>query len=157
MATCRPPGTRLIWRLKAVDFSRAGVRYTRNGNFQQSSDGRLVTAQGDPLLGDQGPILLPAGEISISADGTLSVAGALAGKLRIVDLPGTEVTPVGNSYMAATDKVRPASDTVVRQGALESANLDATAGIANLITVLNRDFNRIADPGTGAGIGATEG
>ena len=138
--------------------TRAGVRYTRNGSFQQSSDGRLVTAQGDPVLGEQGPIVLPAGEISISADGTLSVAGALAGKLRIVDVRGADLVPVGNSYYLATKgQVRPANDTVVRQGALESANLDATAEIANLITVqrhaemlaralssFHSDFNRIA-------------
>lgn len=138
--------------------TQAGVRYTRNGSFLQSSDGRLVTAQGDAVLGEQGPILLPAGEISISADGTLSVAGALAGKLRIVDLQRAQVTPVGNSYYVATgNQIRPATDTVVRQGALESANLDATAEIASLITVqrhaemlaralssFHSDFNRIA-------------
>jgi len=136
----------------------AGIRYTRNGAFQQSRDGHLVTAHGDLVLGDQGPIALPAGEISISADGTLSVAGALAGKLRIVDLSGAEVAPVGNSYyMASASQIPPARDTAVRQGALESANLDTTAEIANLITVqrhaemlaralssFNSDFNRIA-------------
>ena len=139
-------------------LTRAGIRYTRNGSFQQSSDGKLVTAQGDAVLGEQGPIALPAGEVSISADGTLSVAGALAGKLKIVDLQKAEVTPVGGSYyMAAKDQVSAATDTVLRQGALESANLDATAEIANLITVqrhaemlaralstFNSDFNRIA-------------
>lgn len=136
----------------------SGIRYTRNGAFQQSSDGRLVTVHGDAVLGEQGPIALPAGEITISADGTLSVAGALAGKLRLVDLRGAEVAPAGNSYYTAdASQIRPARDTVVRQGALESANLDATAEIANLITVqrhaemlaralssFHSDFNRIA-------------
>ena len=65
---------------------------------------------------------------------------------------------MGNSYyMAPANQIRPATDTVVRQGALESANLDATAEIANLITVqrhaemlaralssFNSDFDRIA-------------
>ena len=35
-------------------LTRAGIRYTRNGSFQQSSDGKLVTAQGDAVLGEQG-------------------------------------------------------------------------------------------------------
>jgi len=135
-----------------------GVRYTRNGSFQQSKDGHLVTAQGDAVLGEQGPIALPAGDLSISGDGTLSVAGALAGKLQIADLSAAEVTPAGNAYyMAAKEGVHAATETVVRQGALENANLDATAEIANLITVqrhaemlaraltsFNNDFNRIA-------------
>jgi len=42
-------------------LTRAGIRYTRNGSFQQSSDGKLVTAQGDAVLGEQGPIALPGG------------------------------------------------------------------------------------------------
>jgi flagellar basal-body rod protein FlgF len=88
-------------------LSRAGIRYTRNGSFQQSSDGKLVTAQGDAVLGEQGPIALPAGEVSISADGTLSVAGALAGKLKIVDLQKAEVTPVGGSYYMIEKAISP--------------------------------------------------
>src|SRR5689334_17293574 len=57
----------------AVQTAR-GVLYTRNGNFQISTAGQLVTKEGDPVLGEQGPLLIPAGEVSISADGTLSVA-----------------------------------------------------------------------------------
>ena len=88
-------------------LTRAGIRYTRNGSFQQSSDGKLVTAQGDAVLGEQGPIALPAGQVSISADGTLSVAGALAGKLKIVDLQKAEVTPVGGSYYMIEKTISP--------------------------------------------------
>jgi flagellar basal-body rod protein FlgF len=62
----------------------AGVRYTRNGRFQLTSQGELVTADGDPVLGGGGPITLPSGKVSISPDGTVSVDGAIAGQLKIV-------------------------------------------------------------------------
>ena len=57
----------------------AGIMYTRDGSFQVSAKGQLVTAQGDVVLGESGPITLPSGAVSISADGTLSVEGAVAG------------------------------------------------------------------------------
>ncbi|HYU46988.1 MAG TPA: flagellar hook-basal body complex protein, partial [Terriglobales bacterium] len=41
-----------------------GTRYTRNGSFRVASSGELVTASGDPVLGDQGVIRVPAGAIS---------------------------------------------------------------------------------------------
>ena len=31
-----------------------GPVYTRNGNFQVSTQGQLMTSQGDPVMGDQG-------------------------------------------------------------------------------------------------------
>ena len=37
------------------------VFYTRNGNFRVSSTGQLVTSEGDPVLGEQGPISVPSG------------------------------------------------------------------------------------------------
>lgn len=58
--------------------------YTRNGNFHVSTAGQLLSAQGDPILGEQGPILVPSGPVAVGPDGTLSVDGAIAGKLRLV-------------------------------------------------------------------------
>src|SRR6185437_12089555 len=75
----------------AVQTQR-GVRYTRNGSFQINPTGQLVTAEGDPVLGDGGPITLQQTDrqISISADGTISVregnskSDSQRGKLRLV-------------------------------------------------------------------------
>src|SRR6266403_2569144 len=67
----------------AIQTAR-GIRYTRNGSFQVSSSGVLVTKAGDPVLGDpalgaKGVINVPAGPVSIASDGTLSVKGAVTG------------------------------------------------------------------------------
>ena len=54
-----------------------GPMYTRNGAFQVSSKGQLVTAHGDAVMGDKGVITMPPGVVSISPDGTISSNGAL--------------------------------------------------------------------------------
>ena len=64
-----------------------GVMYTRNGSFQVSSTGQLITSSGDPVMGDKGPIIMLPGASSISADGTISSDGAVTGKIRLVDFP----------------------------------------------------------------------
>ena len=124
----------------AVDTPQ-GVRYTRNGNFQVASTGELVTAAGDKVLSDNpadnGVIRVPAGAVSISADGTLSVNGAIAGKIRIVDFPpGTRLVAEGATLLSApTGSEQPAQQSTVRQSALESSNVNAIAAVTGLISV----------------------
>lgn len=109
----------------AVQTQR-GVRYTRNGSFHVTGAGQLVTQDQLPVLGPNGPIILPPGEIDIAEDGTVTVDGAIAGQVRMADFPaGTELTPEGNSSFAAPSGSEKAStDSVMRQGMLESANLN---------------------------------
>ena len=45
--------------------TKACVRYTRDGNFQLNAKRQLVTAHGDLVLGDAGPIQIPSGQITI--------------------------------------------------------------------------------------------
>ena len=133
--------------------------YTRNGSFRVSPKGVLTTAAGDPVLGEQGPITLPSGEISISSDGTISAQGAVVGKLRIVEfLPDASPTPLGVSYYDVPDNgVRPATSAQIRQGMVEASNVNPMIAVVSLIAVqryadmLQRalsayysDFNRIA-------------
>ena len=117
--------------------SKAGILYTRNGNFQISPGGRLTTASGDLVLGDQGPIIVPSGAISISPDGSLSSEGAVAGKLRIVEFaPGSVPVAIGKSYYSAPEKdVRLAADSYVRQGMLESSNVNSVTAMVALIGI----------------------
>ncbi len=140
--------------------TRAGTLYTRNGNFQASAQNQLTTSEGDLVLGEQGkPIRLPSGVIAISTDGTLSVDGAVAGQLRLVEFaPGTQLEPAGTSYYAAPETAaHPATGTYVRQGMLEASNVNPVTAAVELITVQRHaemlaralssfysDFNRIA-------------
>ena len=117
-----------------------GVRYTRNGNFQTSPAGRLTTGSGDPVLGEQGAITLPSGAISIGPDGTISVNGAIAGKIKLVEFaPGTDLLPAGASYYrAAENSEHPSPLSFIRQGMLESSNVNPASSLVDLITVQRR-------------------
>ena len=115
----------------------AGIRYTRNGSFHTDSSGRLLTSTGDPVMGDEGPIELPGGTVSISSDGTISQQGAPMAHFRLVTFkPGITLAPEGNSlYQAPLGSELPADDPQVTQGVLESSNLNAVVGAVNLITL----------------------
>ena len=125
-------------------WTARGIRYTRNGSFQVSSSGRLVTAAGDLVLGDpalkdkdKGGISIPAGEVSIAADGTISVNGAVAGSLQLVEFPaGTKLTSEGGTLIAAPEgSAKPAQQSVLRQGSLEASNVNSITSVVTLIGV----------------------
>lgn len=118
--------------------TEGGQLYTRDGNFHVSPQGQLVTSTGDVVLGaDNCPISIVGAPVSISPDGTISVNGALAGQLKIVDFPAaTPITPVGKTYYSAPDKTAIApTGASVQQGSLESSNVNPVASSVELITV----------------------
>jgi flagellar basal-body rod protein FlgF len=113
-----------------------GTMYTRDGSFQISSAGQLVTASGDSVLGNGGAISVPSGAISISEDGTISSRGAIVGKLKLVEFPaGTALTSAGQTYYSAPPNSEiAATQSGVRQGMLESSNVNPVSSMVELIT-----------------------
>jgi flagellar basal-body rod protein FlgF len=125
--------------------TKAGVLYTRDGNFRLSAKGQLTTASGDAVLGIAGPINVPGNaQIAIGPDGTISVAGA--------------VTAVGGQYYSVpATAVSPALHTQIQAGMLESSNVNPVAAVVALIAAQRQaemvgramsafytDFNRVA-------------
>jgi flagellar basal-body rod protein FlgF/flagellar basal-body rod protein FlgG len=113
-----------------------GPMYTRNGAFQISAHNQLITAQGDAVMGAAGAITLPPGPISISTDGTISSSGAVVGKLKLVDFPaGTQINSVGNAYYSApANTATPATGSSIREGMLESSNVNPITAMVQLVT-----------------------
>lgn len=135
-----------------------GVRYTRAGDFHLAADRTLVTRDSHAVLGDRGAIRIPEGKLTVSDDGTLSINGAVAGRLRMTEFdPRTKLTPVGDTYyLAPTAAARPAKESQVRQGMIESSNVQALTAAVNLIALqrhseslqralylFHNEFNRI--------------
>jgi len=115
-----------------------GQLFTRDGNFHVSPKGELVTSAGDAVLGtDDNPIPIVGAPVSVGPDGTISVNGALAGQLKIVDFPaGTPLESVGKTYYSAPDKTAiPATQASVQQGMLEASNVNPVASSVELITI----------------------
>lgn len=136
-----------------------GKAYTRNGNFHVSAKNQLVTAAGDPVLGESGPVAVLGGPLSVSPDGTISIAGALAGRLSVVEFaPSTAMEDLGQSYYSAPPgSGRTAGNSRVRQGMLEGSNVNPVEGVVELIavqreaemmqrvlTLFNGDLNKVA-------------
>jgi flagellar basal-body rod protein FlgF len=114
----------------------SGPMYTRNGGFQVSAKGQLITQSGDPVMGDKGPITMLPGPVSISADGTISSNGAVTGKLQLVNFPAaTQISSEGGTYYSAPpNTATAATDSSVQQGALEASNVNPVLSMVELIT-----------------------
>ncbi len=117
--------------------SAQGMLYTRNGSFHRTPTGQLVTADGDAVLGEQGAINLPNGTVAVSADGTVSVDGAVVATLRIAEFsPNTSLSAAGKAMYSAPDgSALPAASSSIRQGMLEESNVSPVEGVVELITI----------------------
>jgi flagellar basal-body rod protein FlgF/flagellar basal-body rod protein FlgG len=138
-----------------------GSRYTRDGGFHRSPAGLLVTAAGEPVLSAAGKLIpVPPGEVSVGADGSLSVAGGVVATVGVYSFPaGTQLTPEGANRYVAPEGVEPAlaKNAAIHQGAIEAANQDTIQGTLDMtviqrqaemmqkaLTIFHTDFNKIA-------------
>ncbi|HEY1812728.1 MAG TPA: flagellar basal-body rod protein FlgF [Kofleriaceae bacterium] len=116
-----------------------GMRYTRAGNFQLDSQGALVTQDGYKVLGEGGqPITLPptATNIGVTADGSVSVDGQVAGKLQLVKFDGSQLKREGSTLFSANGKPQTSGTApTVRSGMLESSNVNIVSGVVDLVKV----------------------
>ena len=113
-----------------------GTAYTRNGHLELSSTGQLVTADGNPVLSGQGPINVPPGPVSISADGVVSVNGAIAGNIRLVEFdPQASVVETAPGLFISGVAPKAAASSSIRQGALESANVNPVETAVGMIAI----------------------
>jgi flagellar basal-body rod protein FlgF len=116
----------------------AGPVYSRGGNFRVSPASQLITAAGDPVLGDNNrPITIIGGPVSISPDGTISTNGAIFGRLKIVEIPANvDIQSAGGTYYKVPPGTAvPAQKSQVRQAMLENSNVNPVISAVELITV----------------------
>lgn len=113
----------------------SGEVYTRGGSFRVSAQGQLITPAGDPVLGDSGPIRIAGTPVSISSDGTITAKGAISGRLKLVEFPPTtNIQSAGGTYYKAPQGTAvDATKSKVRQGMLESSNVNPVTSVVELI------------------------
>ena len=126
-----------------VQMPDGSLAYTRDGEFHVDAQGQMVTKQGFKVMSDGGPVVLDLNnhtELSISSSGEVSQGIDLKGRLRLVEFGNTSaLRRLNGSYFAAPDPAAnpgPSTESSVRQGALESANLSAATEMSNLMTVM---------------------
>lgn len=116
--------------------TRDGDRYTRNGHMKLNTEGVLVTSNGDPVLGEGGPVTIGSGEkdISISVDGTISTDRGVKDRLRIVSFKEQgKLKKDGEMLMRSEERPGPAERSRVLQGMIERSNVEPVMQLTELI------------------------
>lgn len=111
-----------------------GVRYTRRGSFHQDAQGRLVSLEGWPVLGQNGPITA-AGPLQIGPSGDVSSGGQVVGRLQVVQFgPGAALDRLPGTYLVPTSGAPSAVATPdLMPGYLEGSNVDLTTSMTDLV------------------------
>lgn len=130
----------------AVQGSDGQEAYTRSGGFVLDETGMLRTRTGLPILGDGGPITIPAGSLpQLGQDGTVLAvpqSGAdrtpqLVGQIKLVSPAAAKdvykgedglFRPHDGGQLEANPQVR------LTPGALESSNVNAVDSLIQMIT-----------------------
>jgi flagellar basal-body rod protein FlgG len=122
-------------------------QYTRDGTFQMDNQGRIVTAQGNPVQptitvpnNSSGLTVNAQGQVSVTLPGskTSSIIGQFA-LTRFINKAGLQ--PVGNNQFTDTPSSGPPQDGLANaegygsltQGSLEQANVDVVSEMSNMI------------------------
>jgi flagellar basal-body rod protein FlgF len=115
----------------------AGERWTKSGAFQLSANGTLVDLNGNPVLGEGGPIQFAPEEtgILIAADGSISTSAGPKGRLRLVEFANPqELTREGSNLWAGGEPLV-AANTRAMQGFTEKSNVSGVTEMAEMIRV----------------------
>jgi flagellar basal-body rod protein FlgG len=116
-----------------------GERYTRGGQFRLE-DGRLLTQEGYAVLGTDGPIQLNGNDFQINDSGLVIEDGDWenAQQLRFAVIPADSLQREGNSLYTSENVVTemPAGTAQVRQGFLESSNVDLAGQMVRMIKIM---------------------
>lgn len=127
----------------AVEFTgksgETSVKYTRDGNFTLTEDGRLVTQDGDAVLNRDGkPIKIdPLLEAQINTSGQIIQDGKVVDTIQVTDFEDYNyLEHYGENYFepveGAQEKKSPAQ---IYAGYLETSNVSAVTEMVNMITV----------------------
>lgn len=121
-----------------------GVLYTRAGNLTVNSSKQLVTQDGWPVLGKNGPIQVPeTGKFRINEDGQIFDGDDQVGQLAVVEFsPDVSFKKARNGYLepqVSGTKPLQTQSCKVRQGALEGANFNPVEEMVKMVETM-RNF-----------------
>jgi flagellar basal body rod protein FlgG len=119
--------------------SKGGIRLTRAGNFRIDAAGDLATVDGGKVLGANGPIRVADGKLGVTAQGEVTVDGAVVDRLRLQKPSDpAALSKEGHSLFVVpqgTPLVAAGADVRVQQGSIEEANLSPVAGMTEMVEV----------------------
>jgi flagellar basal-body rod protein FlgF len=122
---------------------------TRAGRFVPDASGRLVTPEGWSLIGQGGPITIPADaeRIAVDPSGRITATQTIGGvvtdtvidqvRTAAVDDPARMTARNGVFFDPADQDVRDGT-ALIRQGAIETANVEPVRELVDLIALQRR-------------------
>lgn len=121
----------------------AGIRYTRDGHFELDGEGRIVNRDGYALLDRGGaPLNVPANaqSIEISSTGRITTDQGQIGDIQVVKFESDLLLRKIGANLYETDaQPQPiGTDTQIKQGMVEAANVAPILEITNMIEVQRR-------------------
>lgn len=130
--------------LLAVQAANGQEAYTRRGDLQLSETGLLTTADGHPVLGEQGPITLPpADSLRIGEDGMIWIVPRggdpnvpqQVDRLKLATPAGSRVTKgIDGLFRVENDGILPSDPQArVTPRSLEGSNVEVTSALINMI------------------------
>jgi flagellar basal-body rod protein FlgF len=129
--------------------TKAGERFTRDGHFRTDDTGRVTTQSGAVLADEGGGEITidptKSGEITISPDGVVSQGSERIGKVGVFSfgsLSALEKTGDNLYQNASNQPAVAAPDANIRQGMLESSNVNPIVQITRMIEV-NRAYESV--------------
>jgi flagellar basal-body rod protein FlgF len=120
-----------------------GSRYSRAGNFLVNREGILATANGDPVLGQSGPIAIPDGNALILPTGEVTDQnGNIFGRLKVVAFANLEkLQREGQSVFRAGDEagLSEIESPKLIPETVEGSNVNTSRELAAMV-ILQRAF-----------------
>jgi flagellar basal-body rod protein FlgG len=114
-----------------------GPQYTRSGSFSQDADGVLMTHSGNPVMGENGPVQIAGGTISVDSRGAVLVDGQPVDRLSIVDFEDLSLLEKGGgglfSHPDGENAEQPAENAVIHQGCIEQSNVNPTEEMIKMV------------------------
>jgi flagellar basal-body rod protein FlgF len=123
----------------AVQMPDGTQRYTRDGHFSLDATGRIVDANGDPLLGDGGAITVSTedGDIHVGKDGIVTGLKGQLGKVKLVDFANDRALQKQGANLYATTQIPNEVETPdIEQGMLESSNVSPVTEISHMLEIM---------------------
>lgn len=110
--------------------------YSRDGTFTKDN-GLLVTKEGNLVLGENGPIQLPEGIVTVDSIGNVTVDGQFIDRLKLVNFTDNSTLRKyqDSLYTTTADSSLGVFTSSVQQGALESSNINPVKEMVDMITV----------------------
>jgi flagellar basal-body rod protein FlgF len=130
--------------LLAVQAPDGSEAYTRRGDLKMSDSGLLTTGDGNPVIGDGGPITLPlADSMSIAKDGGIWIVPQggdpaqpqRVDGLKLVNAKGSTIAKGSdNLFREVNGGALPQDDTAsVTPSSIEGSNVNATQALVQMI------------------------